>query len=108
MREPSFVSAVLEKTVLVQIHDRKTKRLVLEMGGWRDFRQWRRWCIPYSSVDELIRIFCTFQKSGVPFSSGKGWAPSEVFEFYRERSLLRGKYLKIYWRRPGDFCVEES
>jgi len=95
-----------EKTKIA--YDRNTKKLVLEMDGRRDCWQWKRWLIPYASVDELFYIFTTFQKHKVPFSSGKNWPPCEVFEYYRDRSMLKGKYLKIYWTRPRRFYIEES
>lgn len=42
---------------------------------------------------------------GVPFSEGKEWNPSEVFEYLRDLGLAEGGYWSIWWAEPGKFSV---
>lgn len=39
------------------------------------------------------------------FSDGKEWCPSEIFEHFRDKGLIHGKYTKISWIGPNAYRI---
>lgn len=56
--------------------------------------------------EEKARILSYLRDKGYAFSYGAGWSPSEIFEYYKENNLLKGKYKRIYWENPKSCKIE--
>jgi len=103
MKEPSHIAEILGAVVLIRVTDKSTRRLVRNLGGFRQLFPTRTWGINYEDEKRLASILVSLRDSGVPFSSGRQWPPSDVFEDLREKGLVAGKYKKIFWHGPGDY-----
>jgi hypothetical protein len=44
-------------------------------------------------------------KLGLPFSAGKDWSPANYLTFLKEKGLLRGDFITIYWTAPGQWHI---
>ena len=107
MKIPSYVVEIVGGTVIIRAADSKTRSLIKGLGGrWMLFPI-SNWSISYGSDDELAKILNLLQKEGVPFGAGKQWPPCEIFEEFRVRGLVAGKYKKIFWNKPRHFEVTE-
>ena len=60
-----------------------------------------------SDISEKTRVFSELRDQGVAFSDGRGWCPSELFEYFREQNLLSGKFKRISWQDLQNFTVKE-
>lgn len=52
---------------------------------------------------QKAQCFDALRALGVAFSDGKEWCPAEVFEYLRDMSLLSGPFVRVSWRKPGDY-----
>lgn len=50
-------------------------------------------------------IFEVLREIGLCFSGGREWCPSEIFEDFRDRGLLRGEFKKVSWSGPGEYRI---
>lgn len=60
------------------------------------------------SEDQKIFIFQKLNDMHICFSSGKEWNPSEVFEYYRNKGLLNGKYRQLSWTDKNKYVITEK
>jgi len=60
--------------------------------------------------EEEVKLLKMLNNLGFAFSVGGmgGWSPSELFEDYREKGLLSGKYKEIAWKGPDDWIIREK
>lgn len=63
--------------------------------------------IDVSDIYQKAKIFSALRDEGVAFSDGREWCPSELFEYFREQNLLKGKFRRISWQDPQKFTVTE-
>lgn len=59
------------------------------------------------SQEECVRLLEKLRSLGLAFSYGRDWAPSEIFEYYREKGLLSGSYKRISWTGPNKCLIED-
>lgn len=57
--------------------------------------------------EDTATLFNELNALGIAFSYGRDWAPSEIFEYLREKGLLSGKYRRIMWKGPENYVIEE-
>lgn len=60
------------------------------------------WTIPYSNKDDLAEKFSKLRDLNIAFSEGRDWCPSAIFEEFREKGVISGKYKKIEWFSQND------
>ncbi|MBU3069844.1 hypothetical protein KOI40_08425 [Aestuariicella sp. G3-2] len=60
-----------------------------------------------SDQSDKANTFALLRDSGVGFSDGKEWCPSELFEYFREQKLITGKFKRISWSNPKSFTIKE-
>ncbi len=94
----AFVTNVSGQFVKVKVIDESVKKDIKSLGFKFDITS-REFVLLASSHKEKAKIFCQLEKIGVCFSAGKGWSPSELFEYYREIGFLDGTYKRISWRK---------
>ena len=61
-----------------------------------------------NSEQELIALFQMLRDLDICFAIGKEWSPSEMFEFYREKGLISGKYNQISWIGKKKYLIKEK
>ena len=61
--------------------------------------------VPTDDIEKRAVLFQKLIEIGTLFSYGKDWSPSEIVEYYRDKGLIRGDYLRIAWRNKQDFAI---
>lgn len=61
-----------------------------------------------NNEQELITLFQELRDLNICFAIGKEWNPSEMFEFYREKGLINGKYKQISWIGKNKYLIQEK
>ncbi len=64
----------------------------------------------YGCLDEndKAEIFSKLNDLNIAFSTGREWSPSEVYEYLREKGILKGSYKRVAWISPQEFKVTEA
>jgi hypothetical protein len=77
---------------------------ILSIGFEWDGDTLVRRIVDQADRQELIRKLISFKAL---FVGGEGWSPADLVEYYREKGLVTGTYLKIIWRSPEEYEITE-
>ena len=55
--------------------------------------------------DEKAAVLVQLRDMGFAFSDGREWCPSEVFQYFRDRGLVSGSFIRISWYDPDSYQV---
>lgn len=59
------------------------------------------------SQEDRIKLIQKLRDLGFAFSFGRDWAPSEIFELFRDKGLVSGSYKRISWTGPNKYVIED-
>ena len=64
----------------------------------------------YDAHDETekVAVLTALRDANFAFERGREWSPAEVFEYMRDRGLVRGTFRSIAWRGPGAWVVRDE
>ncbi len=66
------------------------------------------WAIGYRDEHDLAAKLADLNRLGFLFvGEPAGWPPAAVFDYLREKKLLKGSFKEITWRGPGDWFIIE-
>jgi hypothetical protein len=66
------------------------------------------WLINCIDDEELTKKLHELNRMGFLFvGESAGWPPAEVFDYFRKKKLLSGKFKEVQWRGPGDWFIIE-
>lgn len=98
----AFVEKADDDVVRVKVFDRGLDAAIAAIGFSATFEPG---IFTLRTADDAHKatIFDALRALGIPFSDGKEWCPAEVFEYLRSLNLLTGKFVRVSWRKPGDY-----
>lgn len=75
-------------------------RLIQELAHLGGKLTGDEWGLVAASETEIAALFDTLRNHGALFQADEaGWPPAAIFELYREKGLLSGRFHEVYFRR---------
>lgn len=66
------------------------------------------WHIDCTNDNEVAEKLDRLNRLGFLFVEGlHGWPPAGIFDYFREKKMLKGKFKQVTWRMPGDWVIRE-
>ena len=105
----NYVQTVLDKKIIILCNDTNKKKYLRSLGAKRKFIFRSEWVINYSTETDLGNFFSKLRNENFSFSYDQhGWGPSDLFKYLREKKLLEGSFVEIYWVGPGKYNTKKN
>lgn len=106
---PNLVTLVTKTIRLENVSDPKIEA-IKKIGAYEDKESERKaWLINYANENELANKLNELNKLNFLFvGEPAGWPPAAVFDYLREKDLLKGGFKEITWRGSDDWLVTEK
>ncbi|MFJ7283509.1 hypothetical protein [Pseudomonas sp. NPDC099000] len=90
--------------VRVKILDAKTKEKLIDIGFTNDI-DLNEYKINTPTDEKKSDVFNKLRELDFYFSDGREWCPAEVFEYLRDKGLLKGTFKMISWTSPDKYII---
>jgi len=100
----AFVAVADGNQIFVELIDPSIENSLKKIG-FTNSNDSRRLVIISTDNKEKAFIFDLLRNLKIPFSDGKEWCPSEVFEYLRDINLITGSFNRISWTEPGIYKI---
>lgn len=109
MNLPDYIDAVQNDQVIVKSKELDKIQFLIELGFKKKWFSVDEFYMKYRSEKDLAGIFSLLNTKGFIFASdSNGWPPAAIFEYLREKGLVKGSIKKILWKGRGDFEIFEE
>jgi hypothetical protein len=98
----SYVAAVLNHKIVIKCNDKKKFSALKELGAERKFGFGTKWYLVFEKDDDLAEKFCRLRNEGFFFSYDQhGWGPSDIMRLLKEKNLIKGSFIEVFWKGPN-------
>src|SRR3989338_3342009 len=105
----NYVRSVLSKEIVILCVDREKSKYLRSIGAKKKFIFGSEWVINYVTEDDLAGFFIKLRDEGFLFSYDQhGWGPSDLFRYLRDKNLLNGHFMEIYWVGPSEYRIQKD
>lgn len=104
----SYVKWIQDNEIIVYCYDHNKTKILKLLKARRRIFSLKYWVINYCDDEELAKILSALRDDGFLFGYDEhGWCPSGIFEHLRDKNLLSGKFMEIYWRGTNKIGTRE-
>ena len=106
--EYSYVEWIQNHKIDIRCYDDNKTVCLKFLNARKKIFNSHTWVIYYRDDNELIKIISSLRDNGFMFAFDEhGWCPSGIFQYFREKGLLFGKFTEIFWRGTQGVGIRE-
>lgn len=104
----SYVEWIQDHRITIYCNDKDKSKKIKILKGKRKFFSFKYWIINYRDEYELAKILASLRNENFFFGFDEhGWSPSGIFQYLREKGMLTGKFIEIFWRGKDKIGTRE-
>lgn len=104
----SYVEWIQNNKITIYCCDNNKAKKLKSLNAKRKLFSLNYWIIAYSNDEELAKVISLLRDDGFLFGFDEhGWCPSGIFQHFREKKLLSGKFTEIFWSGPNKIGTRE-
>ena len=105
---PAHVSAADRNAIEVSAADEPTAAWLTKLGFRPDSTRADVLVLPVADDTDKARVMTELRDGELCFVRAREWCPAEVFEWLRDRGMLKGPFRTISWWRQGTYRLSDE